>query len=290
MVAAVHIIARAPNHLGDGVMALPALSAVSELGARFVIQAPSWGVDLYGGLNATIVKRGPMPEADVALLFPPSFRVAWEARRARRRVGVASDWRRILLTDIVKEGTHQAETYGALAAAVGAKVDGVPRIATWDPPTESGRDAGHIGMNPISKAGAVREWSGFREMAARLETPVVFYGGPGEERQVGLHGEGHEMRVGLALPDFARSLRDCRLFISNDSGAAHFARACGVPTLVIYGSTIPERTGPSGAFAVEGPALDCRPCYGRRCPYTLGCLDIEVEEVLLAANRVLDGC
>lgn len=289
MVAAVHIIARAPNHLGDGVMALPALSAVSKLSGRFEIQAPSWGVDLYADLDATILERGPMPRAAIAILFAPSFHVAWEARRARRRVGVASDWRRFLLTDIVEEGLHQADTYRALAAAVGANVDSVPRFASRQTPSSKSDKRGHIGLNPISKAGAVREWSGFRELAGRFESSVVFYGGPGEEQQLGVHGVGFPMRVGLSLPAFARALQDCRLFISNDSGAAHFARACGVPTLVIFGSTTAARTGPEGAFAVEGPALHCRPCYGRRCRFELGCLDISVQSVLSAALQVLDG-
>jgi ADP-heptose:LPS heptosyltransferase len=290
MVAADHIIARAPNHLGDGVMALPALLALSKVCGRFEIQAPPWGAELYRDLDGKVVERGPMPAADIAVLFPPSFRVAWEARRARRRVGVASDWRGLLLTDVVDCGLHQAGTYRALAAAVGASVEGAPIFGRTGDLGAPEVAPGHIGLNPISKAGVVREWQGFRRLAARFERPVVFYGGPGEERRVQAHGGGYPLRVGLSLARFAQSLRRCALFISNDSGAAHFARACGVPTLVVYGSTTAARTGPPGASAVEGPDLDCRPCYGRRCMRALECLDIPVERVFSEAQRVLsDG-
>lgn len=60
----------------------------------------------------------------------------------------------------------------------------------------------------------------------------------------------------------------CAAFVANDSGPMHLARAAGVPTVAIFGSTDP------GNFAWEGHralavALPCAPCsfYGRAsCP------------------------
>ena len=251
MPATDHIIARAPNHLGDGLMALPALTALSRLAKRFEIQAPSWGRVIYRDLRAEVVVRGPMGKADVAVLFPPSFRVAWEARHASRRVGIASDWRRFLLTDVVPAGTHQRDTYRALVEAVGANVSGYPQFAATLAKQKIDVPSGHIGLNPVSQAGAVREWQGYGQLAKRLNRPVVFYGGPGEESRVQRQSLQFPTRVGLPFDAFAAALSRCALFVSNDSGAAHFARACGVPTLVIYGSTTASRTGPPGAYAVE---------------------------------------
>ena len=60
----------------------------------------------------------------------------------------------------------------------------------------------------------------------------------------------------------------CTAFVANDSGPLHIARALGVPTLAIFGSTDP------GMFDFAGHALlfagvECAPCsfFGRtRCP------------------------
>ena len=79
------IAARAPNHLGDGVLALPALEALARLvgsRGRFEIYAPAWADDLYRDLPAIVRPRGTMAPADAAALFPPSLRAAIEARYA----------------------------------------------------------------------------------------------------------------------------------------------------------------------------------------------------------------
>lgn len=273
------IVARAPNHLGDGVMALPALRALSRLG-ELVIAAPRWGPELYRDVPAQVIPRGTLPAADAAVLFSPSLRAAWQARRARRRIGTATDHRRWLLTDVVAPGEHQAETYRHLAAVLGAEAEGIPRYEGRPDDPDVDVPADHVGLNPVSISGAVREWPGFAALAARLPEPVVVYGGPGEEARVEPLAAGRTTRIGLSLPAFARALARCRLFVSNDSGAAHFARACGVPTLVLYGSTIPEHSGPEGAAALIGPRPRCAPCRKAWCPYDLECLRIPVDDVL----------
>jgi len=281
------IVARAPNHLGDGVMALPALYALSRVG-RLTIHAPKWGLDLYRGIQARVVSRDARHEGEVAVLFPPSFRVAWASRRVPRRVGVAADGRRWLLTDVVERGPHRRDTYAALAAAVGAIVGGPPEWLrrSGDPAVHVPR--GHIGLNPVSPSGKTVAWQGFADLALRMDRPVVFYGGPREAMTVDIVAGHHPRRVGLGLPAFASALVRCAVFVSNDSGAAHFARACGVPTVAVYGSTTPSRTGPHGATAVEGEA-SCRPCYRKECPFGLECLQIEVERVEAAVREVLGG-
>jgi heptosyltransferase-2 len=273
------VVARAPNHLGDGVMALPAMHALAKVG-RLVIAAPRWGPDLYRDVPARIVGVGRV-EGDAAVLFPPSFRAAWEARGVSRRIGVASDHRRWLLTDVVEPGPHRRDTYAALAAVLGARADGSPTFSMRADDPDVDVPEGHVALVPVSPSGATVMWRGYADLAARLDRPVVFYGGPGEEAEVAEIAGAHPRRVGLSLPALARALSRCAVLVGNDSGSAHFARACGVPTVVVYGSTAPERTGPAGAEAVEGSA-PCRPCYRKACPYDLECLDIPVERVLRA--------
>lgn len=277
------IVARAPNHLGDGVLALPALHALARLG-RLVVHGPRWAADLYRDVDAEVRPPGRL-SGDVAVLFAPSLRAAIEALGVRRRVGTPTDRRAALLTDPVPPGLHPSETYAALAAAVGARVEGSPRWTSR--PTDPVPDvpADHVGLNPVAGVGPIREWPGFAELARRLDGPVVVYGGPGEGDRVRAAAAGRTSIVGLPLPAFARALARCRVFVSNDSGAAHFAAACGVRTVVVHGPTAPRGSAPHGAVAVRGPPVPCAPCWRSWCPYDRGCLAVPVEAVLAEVAR-----
>ena len=279
---------RAPNHLGDGVMALPAIQALARLGPT-TVYAPGWAADLYRDLDVMIRPRGTLEAADVAVLFAPSLRAAWEARRCARVIGTDTDFRRMLLTHPVRRMPSRPNTYRALATVAGASVSGVPRFEVRDSDGVRTQAEGHVGLNPVSVGGAVREWQGFRALAGRLQAPAVFYGGPGEQDAVNVHAGDHPTAVGLSLPAFAASLQSCSVFVSSDSGAAHFAAACGIPTVVVFGSTTASRTGAPGVCAVEGPPMVCRPCYGRRCTQSLECLAIPVGRVQRAVEEVLRG-
>lgn len=272
----------APNHLGDGVMALPAVRAIASLGPT-EIRGPRWVADLYRD-----VPRERVADPEVAVLFAPSLRAAWSVRSVPRRVGVPSDHRGWLLTERVEASPRVPDTYRALALRLGARVDGPPVYAARDDDPEVEVPDRHVGLNPISVSGAVRQWSGWEALAERMDAPVVFYGGPGEEVEVAARAGRFPLRVGLSLPAFARALRRCRLFVSNDSGAAHFAAACGVPVVTVHGSTSAHGTGPAGSMAVRGPALACAPCHRATCGRgDHACLDVPVDEVWRAACGVL---
>ncbi len=277
----------APNHLGDGVMALPALAALAAAGGPVRIACPGWGAVLYRELQGERVD--PRTEArpeETAVLFPPAFRSAWLARRARRRVGLATDARRLLLTDPVPPGTgHRREDYAALARVLGVRVEAPPRFrATAAEIAAFGDLPVHVGLNPVSPSGPPVEWPFYAELAARLPDAVRVYAGPGEEAAVRARIPGAALIAGLTLGSLAGALARCRALVSNDSGVAHLAAACGVPVVVIHGSTTAGRTGPAGARAVEGPDLPCRPCYRKRCPHpAVPCLSgIPPERVLEA--------
>lgn len=286
------VVVRAPNHLGDGVMSLPAVEALADRGP-VVVHAPSWGQDLYGPLGVAVRPVRQPLEGDVAVLFPPSLRAAWEARRVPRRVGVVADGRGPWITDPVVAGPHTADTYRRLAEAVGGSVAGPP---VWRGATLGSAVAphGHLALNPLSATPATREWSGWTGLAARWPGPVVFYGGPGEAARLADVARGFPQVVGLPLPALAGSLGRAVAMVSVDTGPAHFARAVGLPTLVVHGSTSPAGSGPAGSTAVEGEA-PCRPCYRAACRprgcAVRACLDIPVEQVwsglhaLLGASR-----
>lgn len=65
-------------------------------------------------------------------------------------------------------------------------------------------------------------------------------------------------------------IRECRLFLCNDSGPMHIAALLGIPVLALFGPTSPELTGPfSPASRVIRPDLDCLCCFKRECETSL---------------------
>lgn len=269
-------------------MAIPAIEALTALAGRVTVIAPRWGSELYRDLPVEVRPLGRVREGSAAVLFAPSLGAAMEVRGLSRIVGTPTDYRRWLLTDPVPEGASTAETYARLAAALGSVARGAPRYRrrAADPVVDV--PAGHIGLNPMSAAGAVREWRGFSALVEGWGREVVFYAGPGEEGRLRPISGGHRALVGLSLPVFASALAQCALFITNDSGAAHFAAAVGVPTLTVFTSTTAARTGPAGGAGVEGPPLPCRPCYGKKCWLEPPpCADVSVERVRAAAEAIL---
>lgn len=50
----------------------------------------------------------------------------------------------------------------------------------------------------------------------------------------------------LPLPDIAAALKQCRVYLGNDSGLMHMAAAVGTPTLGLYGPSRTELYGPWG--------------------------------------------
>ena len=293
---------QAPNHLGDGVMALPAITALCAWAQRAWVSSPRWGQVLYRDTGATWSPVGAsLPAVDAALLLGPSFRSAWRVRRVRRRIGLHADGRWPLLTDaLIPSGAHRAVDYERIAAVLGVVVEGAPRFGSRSAErTAYAGEPWYWAINPVSRSGSVVQWRGYTELLRRLPGEVRVLAGPGEAALLdSLLGSGVpagvRRMVGLGLGELAGALQRCRGLVSNDSGIAHFAAACGVPVVVIHGSTTAARTGAAGAVPVEGAALPCRPCYRKRCPRPLGsmggppCLDVSVDRVLeaaLAADR-----
>ncbi len=263
---------RAPDHLGDGVMALATVRAIAGLGP-VEVHAPRWGEDLYEGLTVRAAEAPPAGE--VGVLLKPSFGAAWRWRHLPRRVGLAVNGRGPLLSDPVAEPAgHRREGYAAVARALGAHgADGAYRHRGEAPDVPEG----HVGLNPWSPSPTVR-WPHFRQLADRLDRPAVFYAGPGEGAAVRSIAGPHPVIEGLALPAFAAALDRCAVFVSNDSGAAHFAAACGTRVVVVHGSTEATLTGVGEA--VDGGPLWCRPCYRKWCFNGLKCLSrVDVDAV-----------
>lgn len=72
----------------------------------------------------------------------------------------------------------------------------------------------------------------------------------------------------MGIGEWIDVLQGVRLTVGVDSGLAHLAAACGVPTLALYGSTAPDLTGCRGErVATLSSTFPCAPCLSRTCRY-----------------------
>jgi lipopolysaccharide heptosyltransferase I len=94
-----------------------------------------------------------------------------------------------------------------------------------------------------------------------------------------------------SIADLVGLARGATVMVSGDTGPTHIAAAVGTPIVGLYGPTRPERNGPwrPGDVTVSRAAV-CRCHHLRRCRLARMCLlDIQVEEVVRAVERRLDG-
>ena len=204
------LIVRAPNWLGDAVMALPALAAVRHAfeGRTIVLAAtpaiaplfeertPARPDEILTVDRAREAVQLRDARADAILLLRNSFGSAWTARRSGipERWGYRADWRGVLLTRGVRRprrAVHQVEYYLELVRGLGiepAPGDSLPRIealpATREKAaamlTTAGVAAGErlVGFAPGAAYGHAKRWPPERvaQVIAGLEATAVLVG------------------------------------------------------------------------------------------------------------------
>ena len=297
------LVVRAPNHLGDVVMALPALAMLPGADllvarwlapllemAREADPSPGHGEVIpfdrgAGGILAAArelrrrrYRRG--------VLLAPSFSSAliFALGRVRERRGPPTDGRGPLLTERARfpgEGKlHRAASYVALVTDEIPATPPVPELRVPDRHRERWRelvgrvDGPLIGVFPGSHASS-RRWDGTRyaELVRRLSArglSCVVFGGAGERALTAeVAGEGAiDLGGRTDLPLLAAGLADCAVLVTNDSGPMHLAAAVGTRTLSLQGPADPEVTRPlgEGHLMLWGADLPCMPCVRNECP------------------------
>ncbi len=256
---------------------------------------------------------------DLAVLFPKSFDAAlWPAlARIPHRAGVASDARGWLLTCKTTLGPeilerHQVHSYLQMLRNTlrveGDARDYVPEVSELHRSTMRAwlnarrhRPAGRlIALAPAAAYGPAKEWPSVSYallidvLADRYGAEAVLVGSPHERgkceavatvSRAGALVAAAETSVGEAMA----LLSLCDGFAGNDSGSMHVAGALGIPTVGLYGSTRPERTGPLGTRTrVIYHPIECSPCLEHTCRFGhYNCLtQITAEEVLHALEEL----
>lgn len=141
----------------------------------------------------------------------------------------------------------------------------------------------------------------FADVAQRLidlnQASITLIGAPGD-RDVcenvthQIKGNVRNLAGTTTLVEMASILAGADLLISNDSGPVHMAAALGTRTLVIFGPTRAERTGPygQGHTVITSPRV-CKPCMKQHCTHPDGpCIqDITTDMVTEKALSILDS-
>jgi heptosyltransferase-2 len=295
-------VVRAPNHLGDVVLALPALQSGNH---DVMVVRPLVPVLEMAGLAGEILpldrgtsgflhaaKRLRARGYQKGILFPPSFSSAmvFSAGGVRSIRGTDTDGRWLLLQDpvatseIIGAGLHRSEQYWRLvhkAAPAGPLVPAltIPSAAraSWDDIAGGGAARGALGIFPGSNAPS-RRWPTvrFAELTRRLTAHgqrVVVFGGPAERTttaEIAAAGGANALDLGgrTDLPTLAAGLASCALLVSNDSGPLHLAAAVGTRTISLWGAGDPVVTGPlgTGNRIIRRADLPCVPCVKNECP------------------------
>ena len=226
----------------------------------------------------------------VAYLAQGSFRSATLARLAGipSRVGFDTSAGRALYTERVRYrgDRHHAERLWRLAAGDAASDPSGDTLRPRLYPGDAERAAVEALLKDVPRDGAsllalapgsiwqTKRWPHFPALAARLAPlyRLVLVGSKddasyaaeigraaGVERVVDATGR-------LSLLGSAELLSRCVALVTNDSAPQHIASAVGVPTLTIFGPTVPAfGFGPLAPrrMTVGHESLDCRPCHHR---------------------------
>ena len=292
---------RIPNWLGDAVMTIPLLRAirVSRPDAEITLLARAQFLPLleqFGAADRIIPLPAPglhrflrfwrlrSEYPDCVLVFPTSFRGDLEAwlTRCRQRFGLARRQRRRPLLSHVwnvpsefdESQTHQVKLWELFLRDFG--LDAPPDFTPL-PYAGSRQRSGApvVGLicgseNNPEKRWPVPHWQSLVQgIAADFPSAHFRLFGTANDKDItakiakGVGPIADDLAGRTGLGEFAASLIQCDLLVTNDTGGMHLANALGVPVLALFGPTNPRRTGPvflTPARILQPPA--CAPTGG----------------------------
>ncbi|MFH1581295.1 MAG: lipopolysaccharide heptosyltransferase II [Pseudomonadota bacterium] len=235
------------------------------------------------------------------------------------RIGYNTDARGFLLTHSVTctpqiKKMHQTGYYLGILQGVGLEADGLGLDLVVDKKYQKraakileehgiSRADRLVGINPSATFGPAKQW--FPERYAALSDKIhevfgahiLLFGGPGD-RELGVRISQMMKHPPVDLcgkTDLGEAIgliKECDLFITNDSGLMHVAAALDIPLIAIFGSTNPVTTGPqSQRSKIVRVPIKCSPCLKPECPEGQGhlkCMDqIDIDMVFEAVKELL---
>ena len=315
------ILIRSPNWLGDAVMSAPAVRAIKagRPDAHITVLTPARIADFWKIIREVddILVIGPRDgllsvarkigrQFDVTFVFPNSVRAGLEVFLAGvpRRIGYRRPWRGPAINGIVPDRrpgpiVHEIQHYLDMARHAGARI--APDILDF-PARPRLSEPLILGLVPGAEYGPTKRWmpESFAAVVGRIREQTgatwrIF--GVESDRPVAaliashLNGQCENLAGQTTLAQLIERTAECRLLLSNDTGAMHLAAHLGIPVLAIFGSTEHRLTGPLGhSSRVLRHHTVCSPCFLRECPLDFRCMKaVTVDEVVAAILEELAG-
>ena len=155
-----------------------------------------------------------------------------------------------------------------------------------------------IGISPAAAYGSSKEWpaDNYIDLINRLSEEIknsrfVIFGSKNDEKKVKDISDSVSVPLititdKYTLREAISVIRECDIFIGNDSGLLHTADASCIPSIGLFGPTSPETTSPPGELTETiYKSVECSPCSFRECPIDHKCMnEISVEEIF---NRIV---
>ena len=301
------VLVRSPNWLGDMIMALPAIKALSETlqteklcvltrkgfgtvfnRQPFVNEVVEFDRSEEAAAHSRLSKEG----YDALFLFTNSFRSAWNGWKTGCpvRVGYSGNFRGWLLTDRLGKNTslHMNDYYMEIAKSAGAAASAVG--ATF-PLTDKEKNfaadlniaPGSIGIPLGARYGPAKRWpdESVKEFVDKVmektDRTVVLFGTLEEAEQADEIARASERVKNLAgkttVGEMAAVMDRCEWIVANDSGPLHVSAALGKKSIAIFGPTDPALTSPlADCVTVVREKPDCAPCHQRICLTDHACM------------------
>ena len=136
-----------------------------------------------------------------------------------------------------------------------------------------------------------------RHLVDKCDIMPVAFGGAEDaaaaEQLIAVCGRGASACGKLGMRGAIRALRDCRLYVGNDTGTMHMAAAAGVQCVAIFSARNPPgKWFPYGSgHRVHRVAVSCEGCYLDVCEIErMRCLTaIEPGEIIQSCEEILRG-
>lgn len=295
--------------LGDNILTTPLVELLAKnIGEKVdILTLPRWNdvwknnpyvnevlhFDKYGidkgisGINQ-VAKKLIRNRYDIAFLAQKHWRSAILAYAARipERIGFENSPAKMLYTKVVpfKKNEHEIRRLLTLAEPLGINAQPIaPKMYPADTEREKAEEilekGGWRGERIIvlapQSSWETKQYPHFSELVEPLAKMGYFLVALGAGKMAqkdkilnhtsGIYVWDEPILVSAAVMERAS------VVIANDSGSGHIASAVGVPTITIFGPTVPEQGfSPWGEknLAIQIP-LDCRPCgpHGhKKCP------------------------
>lgn len=297
------ILVRLPNWLGDMVMSIGFIQALHQVYPEATISVivksgmedlldyfPAlhyrflFSKDEFPGIRGALRFGRAIKETDNYDLFfslPDSFSAAAMgfASGAKKRIGYKNEGRSLLLNvSATKDhAKHRVDQYISLLETFAAvsiekqniKLRGVERSSGEDMLVNLNSEASSRRL-PIAKAVSLMT-------ALRDATPakIIMIGGRNDVAYVDQvmaqipDSKNIEVIAGeTTIPSLIAKMSAASVLLTTDSGPAHLANACGLPTVVLFGAGNEKNTAPyntSNTTVIRLGELPCEPCVKNVC-------------------------